>query len=780
MQTFAHSRPQNQNRVPLARSRIIKPGLDLRQHPTLPLQAFIGNQEVSRTLQSQAEGSNAQPTAEDSPRFGHDFSRIPIHPTAARVIQTKLAVNQPGDKYEQEADSVTKQVMRMPEPQLQRKCACGGNAGAGAECPECRKKRLQRKDTVPQSVTQSGAIAPPVVHEVLRSPGQPLDAATRAFMEQRFGQDFGSVRVHTDAKAGESARAVNALAYTVGRDIAFAYQRYQPTESSGRQLLAHELTHVVQQDDPANSRSTDSLIVDSGNSSLEKEARIAGAAVMGGGVKAAQRPWSVAGRTGSQQVLSRADPDAVGYTMRMGRTLRTGLQFVPTNVTDTRVGPVTAQGGLLGGGANQLNVIIGENLTLRRLARQLLPLWTTATPFTPSGAAAPLPLDIITEAQLAQGLLVYNQTYLPVPAMTNWRSGLRFPLPVEIDDATGMATLHPLQIRALAGAFNPAWLPQLDLPAQGVAAVPAATLQGDVAAFLARATSALDRGIHLGAQALTNAAAELPFIQETFRQLGPASFDVALAFTDNLINQGISVLAAQRDGATIIAEIRRALATAPAALTATQQASLDRANLMLGLVAGVAAQAPPGSARTRAEKTITVDTVKLDGSSLNPSTEVAVANSIFSQCNVRVNHGVNATATHAQTIGWLGGNTDLRPSGICGAVSAEETSLFRGAAATFGLGARFRAFFPATLSGISASGYSYPPFCATGPASSFLNTIVAVNSGDDATLAHELAHILRNSGTHPAGTVAGGRPAPPAMRSPQLTDPQCTTIYNHV
>lgn len=89
---------------------------------------------------------------------------------------------------------------------------------------------------------------PPIVHEVLRSPGQPLDPATRAFMELRFRHDFSQVRVHTDTLAAESVRAVNAFAYTVGRDIAFDVGEFAPATTTGRKLLAHELTHVVQQD----------------------------------------------------------------------------------------------------------------------------------------------------------------------------------------------------------------------------------------------------------------------------------------------------------------------------------------------------------------------------------------------------------------------------------------------------------------------------------------------------------------------------------------------------
>jgi hypothetical protein len=89
--------------------------------------------------------------------------------------------------------------------------------------------------------------APPIVHEVLRSPGKPLDAATRESMETRLGHDFSSVRVHTDARADESARAVDALAYTVGRNVVFAGGQFRPDTTAGRSLIAHELVHVAQQ-----------------------------------------------------------------------------------------------------------------------------------------------------------------------------------------------------------------------------------------------------------------------------------------------------------------------------------------------------------------------------------------------------------------------------------------------------------------------------------------------------------------------------------------------------
>lgn len=103
---------------------------------------------------------------------------------------------------------------------------------------------LQRKEA---DNSPTGSFVPPIVHEVLSSPGQTLDPATRAYMEPRFGHDFSRVRVHTDEKAAESARAVNAMAFTVGKDVVFGRGQYAPQVNGRRSLLAHELVHVVQQ-----------------------------------------------------------------------------------------------------------------------------------------------------------------------------------------------------------------------------------------------------------------------------------------------------------------------------------------------------------------------------------------------------------------------------------------------------------------------------------------------------------------------------------------------------
>ena len=193
------------------------------------------------------------------------LSSMTIEPprnSSAERIQTKLAVNEPGDKYEEEADQMADRVVRMSEaraasgiavssavPGVQRKCSCGGG------CDKCQTNHGDEREDERQHLQmkrgESGGFrqttAPPIVHEALRSPGRPLDPATRAFMEPRFRHDFSSVRVHTGMPAERSAQTMGAAAYTVGNDIVFASGRLVPESQEGRRLIAHELTHVVQQ-----------------------------------------------------------------------------------------------------------------------------------------------------------------------------------------------------------------------------------------------------------------------------------------------------------------------------------------------------------------------------------------------------------------------------------------------------------------------------------------------------------------------------------------------------
>lgn len=160
---------------------------------------------------------------------------------------------------------------------LQRKCSCGTHTPGGGECTECARKRLQRK---PDGAAARPAI-PPSVHEVLRAPGQALDAAARGYFERGFGRDFSRVRIHADERAAESARAVDARAYTVGQDVVFGRGQFAPATTAGRQLIAHELAHVLQQRG-AGSRAGAPLAVGDPASAAEAEADRAAADIVAG------------------------------------------------------------------------------------------------------------------------------------------------------------------------------------------------------------------------------------------------------------------------------------------------------------------------------------------------------------------------------------------------------------------------------------------------------------------------------------------------------------------
>ncbi len=204
------------------------------------------------------------------------------------ILQAKLASSSAEDPYEQEADRATEQVaIGTSIAAMQHKCVCGGSRGLSGECEECSKKKrfgLQTKlkvnepgdiyeqeaDRVADQVLATPAhpgvsgsppriqrfsansngqmqAAPVSVERALASPGSPLNPALRQDMEQRFGHDFSKVRVHSDGASERSARHVNAHAYTSGYDIVFGPGRFAPGTIEGRCLLAHELTHVVQQ-----------------------------------------------------------------------------------------------------------------------------------------------------------------------------------------------------------------------------------------------------------------------------------------------------------------------------------------------------------------------------------------------------------------------------------------------------------------------------------------------------------------------------------------------------
>ena len=186
------------------------------------------------------------------------------------------------------------------------------------ECEEHRKEPLTLQRSGANQAAQPSV--PPVVDEVLHSPGQPLDAVTRAFMESRFGHNFSDVRVHTDTRAGESAHAVSALAYTVGKQIVFRHGCYQPGSIEGRRLLAHELAHTIQQGAAAANPRWD-LIVGAQSDPLEAEA--------------AQRATSI---TGESRSLAAEKP--LGRSaLKIQRQLLPGVQPLDFPTESTEIWP---------------------------------------------------------------------------------------------------------------------------------------------------------------------------------------------------------------------------------------------------------------------------------------------------------------------------------------------------------------------------------------------------------------------------------------------------------
>jgi len=175
-------------------------------------------------------------------RFGSDFSRIPVYLKTRIDTQTKLTVSTPGDTYEQEADRVADSVIRMPDDALLKPCS---------ECSEGPGPRQSSNQEKPQlqglsnDETGTNEVASDFTRHL--GTGMPLDASSRRYFEPRFGYDFSNVRIHICSQAVSAAASIRARAFTLGRDIAFAAGEYDPGSERGKRLMAHELTHVLQQ-----------------------------------------------------------------------------------------------------------------------------------------------------------------------------------------------------------------------------------------------------------------------------------------------------------------------------------------------------------------------------------------------------------------------------------------------------------------------------------------------------------------------------------------------------
>ena len=202
------------------------------------LQQTIGNQALQMLMRS---------------KTGLDFAKT--------AVQAKLMISQPGDIYEQEADRVAEQVMRMPssnsiisstiskekdEERIDRKCSA---CEMKKEEEEEKEIKISTKpvNRIVKANSELLSNQSSSINWVLSKTGKPLDKQTEDFMEPRFGYEFTSVRIHNDEEASKSAQMINASAYTVGNDIVFARGEFNPSSDRGKSLLAHELVHVIQQ-----------------------------------------------------------------------------------------------------------------------------------------------------------------------------------------------------------------------------------------------------------------------------------------------------------------------------------------------------------------------------------------------------------------------------------------------------------------------------------------------------------------------------------------------------
>lgn len=192
-------------------------------------------QNTAAKGKTSSEGGASEPAAKSNPIW---------QSLALSGAGPGLSVSRPGDPDEREADAVAERATREPSPAPEGACLCGGG------CPKCSGGQRSVEDVraeQPEAGRSVGADLPPVVRKGVTSPGEALPTATREFMESRFGGRFSGVRVHAGREAAESARAVEARAYTLGADVVFGENQYSPATPEGKNLLAHELAHVAQQ-----------------------------------------------------------------------------------------------------------------------------------------------------------------------------------------------------------------------------------------------------------------------------------------------------------------------------------------------------------------------------------------------------------------------------------------------------------------------------------------------------------------------------------------------------
>lgn len=239
---------------------------------------------AEKSVHSTPAASHQKPARAFFAGAGGERFFAPVKQTVPSTVQTKLNVNKPGDKYEQEADSTAEKIMRMP--------AVGSKEITPSSNDE---KKIQRKETgaaenEEHSVTgnrDSGISATSETESAIRAKsggGEPLPGETRNFMEPRFGNDFSNVRIHTDSGSAQLNNQLNAKAFTYQNNIFFGQNQFQPQSSAGKLLLAHELTHVVQQGASKSLKPQSTLEPDNSSETLQAKPSQTGSPVIQRGI----------------------------------------------------------------------------------------------------------------------------------------------------------------------------------------------------------------------------------------------------------------------------------------------------------------------------------------------------------------------------------------------------------------------------------------------------------------------------------------------------------------
>ena len=216
----------------------------------LPKPNILQTRPFSDPAQKSSGAEKQPPTPEaleKASAFGYNVASIPsFAPSEAAPIQAKLTIGEPGDKYEQEADAVAAQVVSQintPQPQETP-------ANETVQPHQDNQQKISPKPIVQRQNAEGGISASPEIEssiEGARGSGEPLADSIREQMEGAFGADFGGVKVHTDATSDQLNQSIQAKAFTTGQDIFFRSGTYDPGSQGGQELIAHELTHVVQQ-----------------------------------------------------------------------------------------------------------------------------------------------------------------------------------------------------------------------------------------------------------------------------------------------------------------------------------------------------------------------------------------------------------------------------------------------------------------------------------------------------------------------------------------------------